>query len=69
MADASQVMPSDEPPIQEVQQNRDGTWQVAVTWCDGRREWHGSFKTELEAEEWALYHIQSWQEGRWKPRA
>ena len=51
------------PPIQQVQQSPDGTWQVAVTWRDGRKERHGSFQSELEAKEWALNQLRAWEEG------
>jgi hypothetical protein len=55
-------MPNDKPPTHQVRQTYGGIWQVAVTWDDGRKEWHGSFKTEQEALTWARSHLRTWQE-------
>jgi hypothetical protein len=57
-------MPGDGPPIHQVQKTHYGTWEVAITWNDGGKEWHGAFKTDHEAREWALAQTHAWQDGR-----
>jgi hypothetical protein len=51
------------PPIHQIQRANDDTWKVALTWQDGRKEGVGTFKTELEAQEWVRLHLQAWLDG------
>jgi hypothetical protein len=52
------------PPVSHVRKNVDGSWYVAVTWGNGRKEQQGPFKTEALAEEYIKAQLTAWHEGQ-----
>jgi hypothetical protein len=52
------------PPISYARKNADGSWYVAVTWGNGRKEQLGPFKTEAAAEEHIKAQLAAWHEGQ-----
>ena len=52
------------PPISYARKNADGSWYVAVTWGNGRKEQLGPYKTEAIAEELIKAQLAAWHEGK-----
>ena len=54
---------SAEPPVAHARRHADGSWYVAVTWQNGRREQTGRFKLATEAENYIAEMLQAWHDG------
>jgi len=52
------------PPISHARKHADGSWYVAVTWGNGRKEQLGAHKTEAVAEEHMKAQLAAWHEGQ-----
>jgi hypothetical protein len=52
------------PPIANARKNADGSWYVAVTWGNGRKEQLGPYKTEAVAQELIKAQLAAWNEGQ-----
>jgi len=52
------------PPVAQVRKNADGSWYVAVTWGNGRKEQLGPYKTEAVAQELIKAQLAAWHEGK-----
>jgi hypothetical protein len=53
---------TERPPISHVRKNVDGSWYVAVTWGNGRKEQLGPFRTEALAEDHIKAQLAAWRE-------
>jgi hypothetical protein len=52
------------PPVVQIKESKDGTWDVTVSWHSGRIERLGNFQTEPEARKWGQSHILKWLDAR-----
>ena len=52
------------PPIANPRKSADGSWYVAVTWDNGRKEQLGPYKTEAVAQELIKAQLAAWHEGK-----
>ena len=52
------------PPVVQIRENKDGTWDVTVSWLGGRTERLGDFQTESDARKWGQSHILKWLDSR-----
>jgi hypothetical protein len=55
---------TERPPTAFARKNVDGSWNVAVTWGNGRQERQGPFKTQAAANEHIKAQLAAWHEGR-----